>query len=399
MTRQARAASCAVWTSRHERHGTTSPSREVVINTLRDTTLRDTTDPLAPVSGPRGPIERWLAERLRDPRDLVFVRTAVELSAKMGVVAALYYAQLLPAWTAVLWLPWMMVRYQGRYTLMLHATSHRPLFTREHPWLEAWIPWVMGPFFGHTPGSFYVHHIGMHHPENNLDADLSSTLGYQRDRFSHFLHYWARFLFPGTLHLLRYLRDRGRSKLLRRFVRSELAWLALVVVALAVDPVAGAIVFVGPFLLIRFFMMTGNWSQHAFVDVDDPGNAYRNSTCLINARYNHLCYNDGYHIVHHLKPSLHYTEMARWFYDHVEDFGREDAVVFDGLGNNQTVWWCLMTQDWDKLASHMVDLPGAPVRTHAEKVAMLQDRVRRTGAARRGLLERPPPPERALAAK
>lgn len=315
----------------------------------------------------------------------------------MGGVAVLVYAGVLPVWVTLLWMPWMMARYQGRFTLMLHATSHRPLFKAEHAWLNRWIPWVLGPLFGYTPDSFYVHHIGMHHPENNLHTDLSSTIAYQRDRFSHFVHYWARFFFVGFGHLLRYLWRRRRTRMARQFMIGELSWLTAMGVLLWWNPWATLGVFIGPFLLIRWFMMAGNWAQHAFVDVDDPGNAYRNSNCLINARYNHLCYNDGYHIVHHLKPSLHYTEMATWFHDRAETFGEQDALVFDGLGNNQVVWWCLMSQNWDRLAEHLVDLPGAPTRTHDEKVAMLQQRARRRVGQVKGLLESQPLPSTILA--
>lgn len=344
------------------------------------------TDPQQPQPGPSNPVERFFAARLRDPRDIIFVRTTVELCIKMWAAAALVYGGWGSGWLtggwllgfAFVWLPWMMARYQGRFTLMLHATIHRPLFKAEHTGLNAVIPWLLGPLFGHSPNSFYVHHIGMHHVENNLAPDLSSTLAYQRDRFGAFLHYWARFFFAGTAHLLRYLVLRRRAPMVKRFVRGELAWVGTVLFLLWLAPAPTLVVFVAPWALIRFFMMAGNWAQHAFIDVADPGNSYRNSTCLTNVRYNHLCYNDGYHIVHHLKPALHYTEMARWFHERRADFGAQDAVVFRGLGNNQTVFWCLMRQDWDRLARHMLQLPGAPARNHDERVAFLKGRVRRS---------------------
>ena len=144
--------------------------------------------------------------------------------------------------------------------------------------------------------------------------------------------------------------------------------------------------------------MSGNFAQQAFIDVDDPTDSWRNSTCLINVPYNHKCFNDGYHIVHHLKPMLHWTEMAAYYRDNIADFGQHDCVVFDGLGNNQTVWWCLMSQQWERLADHLVDLPGAPVRTRDQKIAFLQDRVRRTAGQPTPLLRGAFPPAAAVAA-
>ncbi|MEJ7663111.1 MAG: fatty acid desaturase [Hymenobacter sp.] len=72
-------------------------------------------------------------------------------------------------------------------------------------------------------------------------------------------------------------------------------------------------VFVGPFVLSRVIMMMGNWAQHAFVDADSPDNCYTNSVTCINTNYNHKCWNDGYHISHHLKPALHWTDHPAHF--------------------------------------------------------------------------------------
>ncbi len=30
------------------------------------------------------------------------------------------------------------------------------------------IPWLLGPFFGQTPNTYFAHHMGMHHREENL---------------------------------------------------------------------------------------------------------------------------------------------------------------------------------------------------------------------------------------
>jgi fatty acid desaturase len=336
--------------------------------------------------GPRNALERWFLPKLRDPRDLDLVRAGLALSAFAWTGALAFVALDLPAWAVLLWVPLVFAGRAGRATLLIHATSHRALFKPGHPILERWLPWAMGPFYGQTPGSFFVHHMGMHHPENNLEADQSSTLAYRRDRPGDFLHYWARFFFVGAPHLLRYLRLRRRDKLARRFLVGEGAWLAALGLLLLLRPVAAVGLLLVPMVLMRFFMMSGNWAQHAFVDLDDPDNAHRNSTCLTDARYNHNCFNDGYHIVHHLKPALHWTEMPGFLHAHLEQFGRQDAVVFSGVANNQVIWWWLMTQRWDRLAAHLVDLPGAPQRDSDAKIRFLQGRVRASRGARKGLL-------------
>jgi fatty acid desaturase len=340
--------------------------------------------------------QRWFLPMLRDERDLIFVNTSARLTFGVVLPALILFVPGAFSWLyAGLYLVWLALFGFGPYVLMLHCTSHRTLFKREHDRWNKYIPWVLGPFFGQTPESYYVHHMGMHHAEDNLEGDLSSTMPYQRDKFSHWLHYWARFFWFAYLHFPKYLAARNKGKLWQRFKRGEQAWALLVFIAVMINWKAALVVFVAPLMLIRTFFMSGNWAQHAFVDIDDPNNPYRHSNNLINHRYNRRCFNDGYHIVHHISATCHWSEMPAAYYDNWEKYAEQDAIVFDGLGNNQTLWWCLMTHQWERLANHMVVFPGRE-RTVEERIAFLQGRARASRGAFPSLLvaakELPPPP-------
>ena len=50
----------------------------------------------------------------------------------------------------------------------------------------------------------------MHHVEDNMPDDLSSTLRYRRDSFLHFLAYFARFFFLAIVELPLYLMRKRR---------------------------------------------------------------------------------------------------------------------------------------------------------------------------------------------
>lgn len=346
------------------------------------------TDPKAiPDTGPETWLDRYFLPKLHDARDMAIVRNALALTLSVVPLAVLLFVPGVARWfIAPLYIGYVLARFEGRYILMLHVVAHRPLFRSGHALWSLYIPYLMAPFFGLTPMSYYVHHIGMHHPENNLAADASSTLCYRRDSLWHWLHYWARFFFLGYPHLFVYLWRKQRLGLIRRWVVGEVLWFSGVAIGLYFAPAATLTVFVIPMFLLRVLMMVGNFGQHAFVDLDNPDNGYKNSTNLLNVRYNHKCFNDGYHIVHHLKPALHWTEMSQWYEDHLEEHGAQDAIVFDGLGNNMTVWRCLMTGDWDRLAHHLVELPGR-ARSQEEKVAFLQKRARRTSGPIKGLFD------------
>jgi fatty acid desaturase len=313
---------------------------------------------------------------LNDPRDVVFVRLSAAITlVQLPCAIALFVVESVTWWLAAgYWLLWGCL-FMDRYILMLHATAHRPLFRREWRFLNRYIPWVIGPFCGETPESYFAHHLGMHHKEENLSDDLSSTMPYRRDSFRHWLRYFLRFLLLCLPELVMYLLRKRRQRLAYRVAVGELGfWAAVLVLGHWVSWEATLVVLVAPVVVVRTLMMIGNWGQHAFVDPAAPANSYRNSITCINTRYNRRCFNDGYHIVHHLKPGLHFTEMALEFEQNQRAYGEQDAIVFDGI-DFFGVWWCLMTKRWRTLVRRFVHLPGAPPRDDAQVLALLRSRL------------------------
>jgi fatty acid desaturase len=316
---------------------------------------------------------QWATGLLNDPRDTVFAELIVVCSLLVLGGLSLFFAgpyfwYVAPVYWALVW-----TLAFDRFILMLHCTSHRPLFKSRV--LNLIIPWFIGPAFGQTPESYFVHHMGMHHRAGNLPEDASSTMKYQRDRFVHWLRYLFRFLLIGIIDLFRYHARRENRRLLTRLVRGELSYWVLMAGLLYLDPRATIAVFLGPLLLARILMMTGNWGQHAFICQRDPGNPYRNSITCIDTRYNRRCFNDGYHIDHHVAPRRHWTEYPAELDEHLARYGTQDAIVFRGIDFFQ-VWLFLMLGRWHSLARAFVQLPGAPVRTEDQVIAFLQDRVR-----------------------
>jgi fatty acid desaturase/outer membrane lipoprotein-sorting protein len=319
-----------------------------------------------------------LLDLLNDRRDRPLVR--VILSASVVIPAALYLY--LPGrfdWRVALayWLVWGFL-FLDRVTLMLHCTSHRTLFSRRVHWLNLYVPWILAPFYGQTPTTYFAHHIAMHHVEDNLPEDLSSTMRYRRDRFLDWLHYLGRFLLLNVVLLPAYLYRKGRRGLAWRAVVGELAFWTAGAGLAVLNLEATMVVFLVPVLVIRALMMAGNWGQHAFIDPGDPANPYGNSITCINCRYNRRCFNDGYHIVHHLRPTQHWMELPAEFEARREVYGKHDAVVFDGI-DFFTVWLYLMLHRWNALARAFVRLPGAPARSDDQVVSFLKERLQPIG--------------------
>lgn len=316
--------------------------------------------------------ERFFIKLIRDERDLPFIKLCLRILLFVIPVSILLFFYF-SWWVAVPFLLFNIATGLGPFILMLHNTSHRKLFKQEYDILNNLIPWVLGPFYGETPETYFGHHIMMHHAENNLIDDLSCTMNYQRDRFIDFLKYFFMFFFFGMTDLSFYFKRKNRYKFIRKILMGEIGFITMCIILWQFNWQATLMVFVLPFFIARFGMMAGNWAQHAFIDGATPENNYRNSLTCINTRYNKTCFNDGYHIGHHLRPSMHWTEMPEEFQKNIEKYKQNNAVIFEGV-DFFVVWFLLVTHNYKYLASKFVDI-GERFQSQEEIIAFLKQRV------------------------
>merc|ERR1719487_1412115 len=118
------------------------------------------------------------------------------------------------------------------------------------------------------------------------------------------------------------------------------------------------------FVLGPFALMLGNYSQHIFVDPDDPTSNYGLATCHLNAPFNMLTFNDGYHITHHVNSRIHWTEMPLHFIEHIDKYEEGDAIVLHGV-NFEEVSFAVWGGNLPDLADKIVQLREVK-RTKAE---------------------------------
>lgn len=338
-------------------------------------TLQAITDPVYTKPAKPSYFQRFI----RDPRDLPFVYLTIRITVVLGISALLLYMPFIDGWLwgviAAVYLVFNNMVFKGPFGLMLHCTSHRAFFKKEYGFMNHYLPWVLGPLFGQTPETYYSHHIGMHHAENNMPEDESSTMKFQRDSMRGFLHYLGVFFFAGVYNLATYFVRKNRKRLLYRSVRGEFLFIAMCVGLSFVNWPATLVVFILPFVISRIIMMVGNWAQHAFIDAGDPSNHYKNSITCINTKYNHKCWNDGYHISHHIKPNMHWTEHPVYFRQTLQEYVDNEAIVFDGI-HFLHVWLWLVTGRYDKLARHFVNI-GDRFANDEEVIAFLKSRTKK----------------------
>jgi fatty acid desaturase len=320
----------------------------------------------------------WLRV-MNDKRDLPFIYLLTTIHLTVVPVAIILFTPLL---TGVWWwlaaIPYFYVSqlyFKGRFGLMFHCICHRKCFKQPYQWLHDYITWIVCPLFGHAPEGYFSHHLGMHHIENNLEDDTSSTMAYQRDSLRDFLAYFFKFLFVGVKNTILYLYYRKRKKLYMRLTAGEYIYLAFCIAMCFVNLKATLVVFIIPLLFARLVMMLGNWTQHSFVDGNNPGNLYTSSINCINTKYNHVCWNDGYHIIHHLRPGMHYTEMPAEFLKRKDDFAKNKAIVFDGI-HYLHIFTYLLTKRYDKLADNLVNINNM-FASREEAISLMKERTKK----------------------
>ncbi len=337
-------------------------------------------DPKAAPTYGDGPLSRWCRKALFDARDEVFVRLTLRrifqmLALMVGFFVVVHTRDPRVPGVAKLGAMAVYLAIWGfllpPVILMLHNTMHRP-FIKEPKWL-AWVhPYVMSFFLG-IPTCYREHHLGMHHAEDNMQKDLSSTLPYRRDSFLHFLAYFFRFFFLGIFEVTGYLTQAKKKKMARRLVVGEVVHFGVIAGMMAIDLRFGLAAFLAPFLTCKLLMMAGNWGQHAFINTDRKNNGVANAVTCINAGYNTRCFNDGYHIGHHLRANRHWTELPGDFEKSIDQYVREGAIVFAGI-DFFLVSVLLWTGSWKTLARCYVRLDGKE-RSDEDVIAMLKARV------------------------
>ncbi|MGP8215684.1 MAG: fatty acid desaturase family protein [Bacteroidia bacterium] len=333
-------------------------------------------DPVFIPNRKRNFFQKWILKYMRDERDLPFITLCLKITfIVIPIGVYLYIPGCFNWWISIVFLLANTTIGLGPYILMLHNTSHRQLFKKEYEWLNYYIPYVLGPFYGESPETYFHHHVIMHHVENNIPPDVSSTMQYRRDSILGFLIYYFEFLFFGIVSLSVYFKRKNRSEFIKKILAGEISFIVFCILMSFINWRATLVVFIIPFVLTRFLMMAGNWAQHAFIDQNDPGNSFLNSITCINSSYNKRCFNDGYHIGHHLRPAMHWTDMPGDFIKNMGQYAEQNSVVFQGI-DYFYIWVLLMTKSYGTLAGKFVDLNNR-FADRDEIIAFLKSRTQK----------------------
>lgn len=326
-----------------------------------------------------GRIDAWLARGLQHPEDAFMVRRFAVLALSAAFAGwALFHR----TWWTVL-LVYVAILAQGETLgLFMHMLSHRRLWRRRWRFLDVMPTWLVSPWLGEPPFLFATEHVLNHHAQDNGPRDLGCTMHYQRDSWRDLGRYILRFLAgrTGFAGLARLLRGKGSPRAVRRFHAGQLLFALLFLVMLWVDWVAAILLVAVPYVFVQAANRANNWTEHAFINPDCPGDPLGNAYTIVDSPFNTVAsYNEGYHATHHRHPGLANHLWPQSFRDEIDAYRAADHLVFRGISSND-IFFLLMNRDYRALARRYVPWPDRP-RSEEEVVAMLRRRVARFAAS------------------
>ena len=119
----------------------------------------------------------WL-KHIHDKRDLPFIKLLTIIHLTIIPVGIFLFTDVLEDWhwwvAAGVYFYFSQFYFKGSFGLMFHCICHRKFFKTHPQLLTKYLCWFVCPFFGHVGDSYQVHHIGMHHIENNM---MRSSIG------------------------------------------------------------------------------------------------------------------------------------------------------------------------------------------------------------------------------
>ena len=334
--------------------------------------------------------ERALCNRvLNDPRDLRLFLTFLQITLWL-VFSCYVQLFVLPKddprslWWMAIHLPVTWIAFGQRFILAMHYAAHRPLFSPKHlgkflaAALNVFPQVIISNFYGMPAGTYYVHHCVMHHQANNFfPYDISSTMPYNRASPLHFLAYVINFTLHTMLYLPFYALKKRRLDVGLGVALCVGVYLSFFYVTYNLHANFFLTSFAVSFILGPFALMLGNYSQHIFVNPDDPTSNYGLACNHINAPFNMLTFNDGYHITHHVSSITHWSEMPLHFIQHLDQYEAGGALLFQGIAFDDITLNVFQGEKGLKyLASKVIQIvPDEKKLSESEIIALFKKRL------------------------
>lgn len=231
-------------------------------------------------------------------------------------------------------LPWYLiivlpVAIRGLH-LVEHNHAHLKIFRQNL--LNEMLDWIFFISNGVPVECYEMHHVHNHHrfaqQYGTAHSDWSSTFGFENTRYpdkpAGRLYYCLTYAPLAWLHCWIEVLRRPGTRMFKRFITSFTLCMGVSVWLLIMNPVQYALWFALPWVLAYIGMANANYDHHRDCKLTTPYNSARDN---LSFTFRSFGFNIGYHIEHHMKPTLHWSLLPNFHERIKEEIPSENYYV------------------------------------------------------------------------